>query len=157
MVVVVRRGRRASRPGTVHQQLAGVRVDVVQRMLQHVHRDLLQEEQVAAHRVLAQLHLAVGLPEVHAALTAAAATATGLLMNSFRKNSDLMDRMYLWAGKVRSPACSVTSWMASVSSASSSRLPKCSEKEEGETVGISNKLWDGENREDRQGLRLTRD
>lgn len=61
-------------------------------------------------------------------------------MNSFRKNSDRMDKMYLCAGKVRLPACSVTSWMLSISSDSSRRRRKCCEKDDGETLGISYKL-----------------
>ena len=71
-MVVVRRGRRTSRPGTVQQQLAGVGVDEAQGVLQHVCGHLLQEDQVAAHCVLTQLHLAVGLRLLCAAAAALA-------------------------------------------------------------------------------------
>ena len=45
----------------MQQQLAGVGVDEAQGVLQHFCGHLLQEDQVAAHCVLTQLHLAVGL------------------------------------------------------------------------------------------------
>jgi len=77
-MVLVRCGRHPSGPGAVHQQLAGVGVDEGQGVFQHVCRDLLQDQQVAARRVLANLHLAVGgrLHRRHHTVTVTAAALT---------------------------------------------------------------------------------